>query len=248
MLVKEKDLIAYLARIKNLFEPGFPDSKQVAVFEDISLKELECAYIFDLVKNRIVYHQGFDKVFGFSKEMINLPLILSRYHPQDGAIVKRLIKNCLDVVLTQAVMQGAELLKMVYRFKDAKGNYRHILSNTFVYKTDEKGKIQQFLIKYTDLNFLENSDIVEWWVNDDWLDKERILQEIYGDRRFVFTGRELDVVKEMIRGGTNVEIARALNISEHTVSTHRKNIFNKAACNEVVALYKFCKANGILTQ
>ena len=246
MSIKERDLITYLIKIKELFNQRSSEEQQLRCFEDVGLKELESVYIFDLLENQIVFHQGFEKVFGFSSEMINLPLILNRYHPEDGLIVKGLIKSLLEQVLEKPVPEGTELMRIVYRFMDAGGHYRNILSNTFVCKLDESGRIQRFMIKYTDLDFLDKSDIVEWWVNEKFLDQERMLEDVYGERRLVFTGREIDVVREMISGKTNMEIAEILNISEHTVSTHRKNIFYKACCNEVVALHKFCKSNGIL--
>ena len=43
----------------------------------------------------------------------------------------------------------------------------------------------------------------------------------------MLTGRELDIVRLVVRRKSNKEIATALDISVRTVSTHLSNIFTK---------------------
>ena len=43
----------------------------------------------------------------------------------------------------------------------------------------------------------------------------------------VLTPRELAVLKQLSKGPANTEIANVLNISEHTVKDHLKNILGK---------------------
>jgi LuxR family maltose regulon positive regulatory protein len=42
-----------------------------------------------------------------------------------------------------------------------------------------------------------------------------------------FSSREFEVLEELIQGCSNKEIARALDMTEHTVKFHLKNIFAK---------------------
>jgi LuxR family maltose regulon positive regulatory protein len=42
-----------------------------------------------------------------------------------------------------------------------------------------------------------------------------------------FSRREFEVLEELIQGRSNKEIARALDMTEHTVKFHLKNIFAK---------------------
>ena len=49
--------------------------------------------------------------------------------------------------------------------------------------------------------------------------------------RFSLSKRECEVVGELLKGRTNVEAARRLSISEHTVKDHIKNIMTKIGVN-----------------
>ena len=56
------------------------------------------------------------------------------------------------------------------------------------------------------------------------------LQEIDDDTRLVpgrLTGQESRVVAELLRGCSNRQIARRLDLSEHTVKFHMRNILRK---------------------
>jgi DNA-binding NarL/FixJ family response regulator len=48
-----------------------------------------------------------------------------------------------------------------------------------------------------------------------------------GETPRALTGQERRVVAELARGLSNRQIARALELSEHTIKFHLKNVFNK---------------------
>jgi len=56
---------------------------------------------------------------------------------------------------------------------------------------------------------------------------QRPAAESWPGREFDLTMRESEVASLLVRGSSNREIAEALHISEHTVKTHLKGIFNK---------------------
>ncbi len=57
------------------------------------------------------------------------------------------------------------------------------------------------------------------------------------------TDRELDVLTHLVHGSSNKEIADSLNISVHTVATHRKNITSKTGIRSQsgLAIYAISK-------
>lgn len=61
------------------------------------------------------------------------------------------------------------------------------------------------------------------------------------------TNRETEILKLIVKGHMNKEIADMLNISLNTVLTHRKNIIRKTGVKTVSGLTFYCLRNGLLT-
>lgn len=53
------------------------------------------------------------------------------------------------------------------------------------------------------------------------------LMETYLEKKYILTNRELDILKLVINGYTNNEIAKHLNISSHTVKSYISSLLNK---------------------
>lgn len=65
---------------------------------------------------------------------------------------------------------------------------------------------------------------------NDFVDAPKELKE------FKLGEREIEIIELIAEGETSKEIAARLYISEHTVKTHRKNIFRKVGVNDADAL------------
>jgi DNA-binding CsgD family transcriptional regulator len=61
------------------------------------------------------------------------------------------------------------------------------------------------------------------------------------------TIRETEILRLIVQGNLNKEIADMLNISLNTVLTHRKNIINKTGIKTVSGLTFYCLRNGLIT-
>ena len=58
--------------------------------------------------------------------------------------------------------------------------------------------------------------------------------------------REKEVIAEVAKGLTNKEIADKLNISIHTVTTHRKNISRKTGINSISGITVYAIINKLV--
>ena len=59
--------------------------------------------------------------------------------------------------------------------------------------------------------------------------------------------REIDVLKMLTKGLSNKEIADKLNVSIHTVNTHRKNIMDKTSIRSLAGLTVYAVSKGIIS-
>src|SRR5205085_6194927 len=79
--------------------------------------------------------------------------------------------------------------------------------------------------------------------------------EIVGSNSFIkslgcdgipVTGREIDIIRGIAEGLSNKLIADKLNLSTHTVNTHRKNIMCKLGVNNTAGVVMFAVKNQLL--
>ncbi len=85
-------------------------------------------------------------------------------------------------------------------------------------------------------------------------DIEKVLNELVSRPREpeekqvqTLSEREIDVLKLLVAGNSNKEIADVLNISTHTVISHRKNITQKTNIKSVAGLTIYAMLNGVIS-
>lgn len=81
--------------------------------------------------------------------------------------------------------------------------------------------------------------------------KKRFSQEVQDaindsltESGFELTGREIDVLRELMKGKSTREVAEALHIAPSTVETHKRSLFSKSGCNSVPALIRWGQKHG----
>ena len=58
--------------------------------------------------------------------------------------------------------------------------------------------------------------------------------------------REFEILKLISQEQTTIEIAKELNISQHTIDTHRRNLLNKLNVRNTAGLIKYALSNNII--
>ncbi len=62
------------------------------------------------------------------------------------------------------------------------------------------------------------------------------------------TEREIEVIRELASGRRPKEIVDILNISYHTIITHKKNVYKKLGINHSIELMQYALKTGIITK
>ncbi len=73
------------------------------------------------------------------------------------------------------------------------------------------------------------------------------IENTQSEESSVLTDREQNVLKEIIKGLSNKEIAERLNISIHTVMSHRKNIYQKTDIKSQAGLTVYALTHNIVS-
>jgi len=92
------------------------------------------------------------------------------------------------------------------------------------------------------LNELDSSGIQQ--LQDNISNEHGIQKE---DSNHQLTNRETEILRLIVKGYLNKEIADELNISHNTVLTHRKNIIAKTGIKTVSGLTFYCIRNGLIS-
>lgn len=210
------------------------------------LKRKESILIVDLVKREIVFCKGFNDLLGYKDSEITLELLDENRHPDDTEIVNRVGVATILYTYENPNNNSNYSLLVSYRRQKKDGAYIKILSKSSAYKVDNKGRIIKLLIQFTDISFLDQTYIVKWNFDIDNLDKESFKQNIYKAYKGFFTEREMEIIIELNKGSKSKKIANKLNVSKHTIATHRKNILKKANVHTLDDLISFCNKNGLI--
>lgn len=215
-------------------------------FEDFPILKGECLYVFDFTTIEIVYAKGFQHVLGYDDNQITREFFFNNIHPDDVDIVKRIIRAAVSYCIEYPNSDSNELLSLKYRRRKKDGSYIKIFTQAYMYEKFEDGRISRGVERLIDISFLDNTEIVYWNFKADNLIESDFNKQVYKIYKDFFTKREIEIIFEIEKGLSNKQIAMHLNVSYHTIKTHRKNIYNKANCHYQNELILFCKSIGVL--
>lgn len=158
-----------------------------------------------------------------------------------------------DLLITDFNLPGMDGLSLVRRVKK---QYPHIkimvLSmhhETHLVKEILREGVDAYLLKKDShkelLNALRHIQMGKIFLSDE-INKMLVRSLTVSDESKLLSDREREVLKLIAKEYSNKQIAEELFISEHTVETHRKNIFRKTGTGSLVGLIKFAYANNLI--
>ena len=102
------------------------------------------------------------------------------------------------------------------------------------------------MINLTNISFLSTQSPVAWILEADTEQQVKFKKRVAKKYMKLFTPREMDIIKQIQNGFSNVKIGDKLFISDKTVATHRKRILKKSKCHSANELVAYCMQRGIL--
>lgn len=166
-----------------------------------------------------------------------------------GMALLRFLDQCpIDLIITDMNMPGMDGMVLIQNLKKNKVNSKIIVLSMYddekIFRKCVKQGIDAYVLKDADpdeLIFTIKEVIEERHV----MNFERMLKQMENDQyddayklKYKLSKREIEVLKQVIQGKTNKEIAGQLFLSVFTVETHRKHIHQKLGVSNSIELMR----------
>jgi len=152
-----------------------------------------------------------------------------------GTDSPRMISNILAVRPATNILMFSMNAEEVY----AK-NYLKLGVKGYVSKTAPENQLALAIITVLQNKRYISPELSESLLND-------IIDHRSGKNPFKeLSGREFEILQHIIRGNTNTQIARDLNVQPATISSHKTKIFEKLNCKNIIDLTRLAKLHKLL--
>lgn len=170
-------------------------------------------------------------VLGYKPEEATMEFILSKIHPDDQGVF---LNNEKEVGNFFATLKNEQIpkykIRYDYRILNSAGEYIRILQQAITVQYDDDNNVLMTLVVHTNITHLKksNTSVLSFIGMDgepSFYDVD--VEKAYPTGHQLFTKRETEIIKLILKGEQSAAIAKKLFISTHTVNTHRKNILAK---------------------
>jgi len=202
--------------------------------------------LYEFKSRDIIRHRGPLRLLGFEHELINKFFLDSIVHPDELPTVKAIYRDIANQIHEKPdVLLEKVSLSLSFRIRRSNGIYYRINSqNQFI---KPKGDSELYMITIiNDLSHLEYNQGVFWKIKGDGLELFNFKKEKDLNCTKSLTKREIDLIKCMADGLDSKNIAVTLNISLHTVNTHRKNMLKKMKFDNSIQLISYAFRNHLI--
>lgn len=250
-----------IENINNVYHEIFESYPNIQIEEHIKkLIELDYFYpynsTFYCITNTI--HQNFEYVSknfkactGLDREKLmsgGMDYFWSLFHPDDIQLWLKSLQELMKFTMTELDDHQREKMSYTwnYRIKNADGNYVNVVQNTTPLQFDASKKPIIGLAHYTVLHGNIEMDICASakYLNEKNEYETLFYQNVTNSNILnALSNRERDIVRSLLLKKTSEEIGFILNISKHTVDTHRRNILKKMNLNSTTELKNYFKDN-----
>ena len=195
--------------------------------------------------------KNFTACTGLSRDkMLNggMNYFWSLFHKEDIELWLESLKQLMTFTMSE--LDNSQRKRMSYtwnyRIKNGKDKYVTIIQNTTPLQFDENNKPIIGLAHYTvlDCDFKQDICSSAKFLNES-NEYETLFYQNLSNQNLLYSisNRERDIVRLLIVNKTSNEIGEKLNISKHTVDTHRRNILKKLNLTSTSQLINYFKTN-----
>ena len=250
--------------INAIYNEIFDTYPKVEIKEHIKkLIELDFYYpynsTFYCITNTV--HQNFEYVSknfkactGLSRDKMitgGMEFFWSLFHPEDINLWIESLQGLMAFTMNELTNEQRVRMSYTwnYRLKNGDGNFVNVIQNTTPLQFDKSNKPIIGLAHYT---ILEGSVPMDICATGKYLNDKNEYETLYhknisnSNLLGAVSHRERDIIRMILTKKTSQQIAEILQISKHTVDTHRRNILKKLELTSTVELKNYFKNNKSL--
>ena len=195
-------------------------------------------YIFNCADQEIEFvHDNIVDVLGYAPSYFTVVNLLELIHPDDIPYFLN-FENTVTHFFNQLSQEKIHKYKVRYdyRIKKSNGEYIRILQQVVTIHSDANGSVIRTLGVHTDISHLKKTNNMS--LSFIGLEGEPSFHNVevltvLNPTKEILTQREKEILKLVLNGQNSMKIANLLNLSKHTIDTHRKNILKKTNCQTV---------------
>jgi PAS domain S-box-containing protein len=174
---------------------------------------------------------------------------ISLIHPEDIGDYNKAIKFVWEFLLSLPPAKRKYYKTSAdYRIRTRAGSYKRLLQQNTALQTDRAGNILLLLMVLTDISHLKKEQGVSAAIisteNEGYLVWDA--KDTHLQNQIAFSKRERQLIKLLAEGFSTRQIADMLNLSDHTVSTHRRNMLDKTNLTNARALVSYALSHGLI--
>lgn len=190
--------------------------------------------VFNVFKGQIEFiSEGIATILGYEPAEVNVMFYMDKIHPEDKSYFLNFEYNIAGFFKSLPFDKiNRYKAQYDYRILGKDNNYVRILDQAIQIDFDQNNFYRTLRIQ-TDITHIKKDGIpCLSIIGSDGEPSYYNIQDanLFTKASDLFTDKERIVLKCIVEGKTSKAMATELGISVHTVSTHRKNILQKAGC------------------
>jgi DNA-binding CsgD family transcriptional regulator len=210
-------------------------------------------FLWDTTVNEFTYFsENINKLSGYNDQHFlgkaGIELSLNNIHPDQLQGVWDIQIKALEACKSCGKNINDYFFSWDFLYRNSNELYVHMLQQTVVAELNEEGQPVLFINSAQDITHLKRKNSVTGIIKT--LNSLQILHYDVANKLLLdidpLTTRELEILQFLFRGEESKVIASILNISPHTVDTHRRNLLQKTNCRDTTALVSYARMVGIV--
>jgi len=221
---------------------------QMIALEKLMEKNDQFFYIADIISLEVLFTSKRSlPMLGVKPSEVNPYFFMEATHPDDLQRLNlgrsSLIHRAQDLFIAK---KGHFILSTDFRIRNAEYGYKNFLIQCFLFFYPGPHETVYFLKIHSNIEWYKKGNNFNHFYSGTDYSYFRYPDKELLDIGINFSGREIEIIKLVEHGLTSIEIGIQLNLSKHTVDTHRRNILHKAGKAHMSVVVHDLKDLGLL--